>query len=322
MTMKTSILFFALILLTAGAASPQNAAAPTEFTIGAADLIEISVFGISDFSREMRVNNAGMIRLPFLGEIKLEGLTPTQAEARLADLLSPDYVRNPQVSVIIKEPRSRMFTILGAVMNPGQYQMLEPVTLVTAIASAGGLDLSKAGEEAIVQRSSGVPNPQIGPATAVDPSKGSPATATNQISIDLKKLLEGDLAHDIPIRPGDVISITEREEQSFFVIGDVNRPGPFEFPQDQGIKLSRAIGIAGGPTRTSNTKDTALIRQHKDGTVERIAVNLDKVLKGEDPDLELLPNDMLYVPGSVKKSLGWGLLGYAPTALTRIVVPY
>jgi len=320
--MKTSILFFSLILLTAGTAFPQGAEAPANFTIGTYDLIEISVLGVSDFSREMRVNNAGMIRLPFLGEIKLEGLTPAQAEAKLAGILHPDYVRNPQVSVIIKEPRSRMFSILGAVKNPGQYQMLEPITLVTAVASAGGLDLSKAGDEVIVQRSSGIPDPQTVPATAVVTSTDLPAPTTYQIHVDLKKLLEGDLTRDIPIQPGDVISIPEREEDLFFVIGDVNRPGSFEFPKDQGIKLSRAIGIAGGPTRTSSTKKTALIRQHQDGTVERIAVNLDKVLKGEAPDLELHPNDMLFVPGSIEKSLGWGLLGYAPAALTRMAFPY
>lgn len=320
--MKPTILFLTMIFLATAGASPQNTAPPSDFRIGAADLIEIGVLGVADFSREMRVNSSGKIRMPFLGEIEIAGLTPSEAEAKLADLLDPDYVKDPQVSVIVKEPRSRMFSILGAVMKPGQYQMLEPITLVTAVAGAGGLDLSKTAYEAIIQRSSGAQNPQTGPVMAAVSPGDLPAPSTYQIEVDLKKLLEGDLALDIPIQPGDVITIPERELKSFFVIGDVNRPGSFEFPQDQGIKLSRAIGMAGGPTRTSKTDDTALIRQHEDGSVERIAVNLDKVLKGKAPDLDLRPNDMLYVPGSVKKNLIWGILGQAPNALTRAVVPY
>ena len=61
-------------------------------------------------------------------------------------------MKDPQVSVVVKEPRSRMFSVLGAVEKPGQYQMLDSVTLLTAIAGAGGLDLTRAGDTALIQR--------------------------------------------------------------------------------------------------------------------------------------------------------------------------
>ena len=320
--MKNLTLLLSLALLLAGVVTAQEIGIPSDFKLGPSDLIEISVFGVEDFSRTLRLNSTGTIRMPFLGEIKLAGLTPAEAEQKLADLLQPDYVVDPQVSVIVKEPRSRMFSIMGAVMKPGQYQMLEQITLMTAIAGAGGLNLAKVGPTAIIQRSSAASDPKILPAmVAVDAGDSSPA-ASFQINVDLTPLMQGDTLHDIPIQPGDVINIPEREEKQFFVIGDVNRPGPFEFPQEYGIKLSRAIAMAGGPTRTSSIKSTALIRQHDDGSTDRIAINLDKVLKGKDPDLELLPNDMLYIPGSVSKNLFWGLLGQAPNAVTRAVVPY
>ena len=320
--MKNLTLLLSLALLLAGVVTAQEIGIPSDFKLGPSDLIEISVFGVEDFSRTLRLNSTGTIRMPFLGEIKLAGLTPAEAEQKLADLLQPDYVVDPQVSVIVKEPRSRMFSIMGAVMKPGQYQMLEQITLMTAIAGAGGLNLAKVGPTAIIQRSSAASDPKILPAmVAVDAGDPSP-TASFQINVDLTPLMQGDTLHDIPIQPGDVINIPEREEKQFFVIGDVNRPGAFEFPQEYGIKLSRAIAMAGGPTRTSSYKDTALIRQHDDGSTDRIAINLDKVLKGKDPDLELLPNDMLYIPGSVSKNLFWGLLGQVPYTMTRAVVPY
>ena len=148
-------------------------------------------------------------------------------------------------------------------------------------------------------------------------------SASYNIEVDLSKITkEGDMSRDVPILPGDIITVPERVKLAFFVVGDVNRPGPFEFPEDNGISLSRAVGMAGGPTKTSKLKDTALIRQNADGSIQKIALNLDKVLRGEDPDLQLQPNDMVYVPGSVGKNLAWGMLGIVPYTISRLLVPY
>ncbi len=65
-----------------------------------------------------------------------------------------------------------MFSIMGAVVRPGQYQMLESITLVTAIAGAGGLDQAKAGDKATIQRSFGLQSNQVRPATARDDRGG------------------------------------------------------------------------------------------------------------------------------------------------------
>ena len=312
-----------LVLFTAG----LPAQTLTEFPIGAADLIEITVYGVPDFSRELRVSSAGNIRLPFLGEIEVAGMTPPEAEEALADLLNPDYVIDPQVSVVVKEPRSRMFSVLGAVLKPGQYQMLQPITLVTAIAGAGGLDLSRAGDTVTIRRmkvaeASGAMQATRAATVLVDNPENQ-ESASYVFEVDLRKIMqEGDLSRDVPVLPGDVISVPERIKQAFFVIGDVNRPGPFEFPEDQGIKLTRALGMAGGPTKTSKLKNTNLIRQNPDGTVDQMALNLDNVFKGKDPDMELQPNDMIYVPGSVGKNLAWGMLGIVPCTISRVLVPY
>jgi polysaccharide export outer membrane protein len=323
----------AILVLLIGPAAPARAQllppparpapAPTDFPVGISDLLGINVLGVADFTLELRVSGSGTIRLPFLGEIQAAGLLPAQLEARLVELLNPNYVKDPQVSVIVKEPRSRMFSILGAVIKPGQYQMLEAVTLVTAIAGAGGLNLAKTGDKALIQRGNNLPVSQVKAVTAPLSESDDPPGAVVQIEVDLRRLLQGDSSRDVPIMPGDLVSIPEREETAFYVIGDVGHPGPFPFPPEQGMKLSRALAMAGGPTKTSKLSGTALIRQHPDGTMDRLALNLDKVLKGKDPDIALRPNDMIYVPGSLKKNIGWQMLGMLPSMLvTRLLYPF
>ncbi len=278
--------------------------AQSDYPIGSGDLLDINVLGVPDFTRELRVNAAGGISMPFLGEVQVKGLTPEQAQRKLVELLHPDYVKDPQVSVLIKDPRSRFYSVVGAVQKPDRYQILQPISLVGAIAAAGGLNFAKAGEFAQIQR------------------LHETLDATYQIEVSLKKLLyEGDMTRDIPILPGDVINIPVRIDTSVYVIGDVTKPGALEYPTDRGITISRALAMAGGPTKTSKLKKAALIRQLSDGSLDRTIVDLGLVLKGKVADIAMQPNDMLYVPGSVEKSLGWTLLQQVPYMVTWGIIP-
>jgi polysaccharide biosynthesis/export protein len=315
------ILFIVLGCLSS---APAQVAVPSDLPIGTADLLDINVLGVPDFTREIRVNGFGIIRLPFLGDIKVEGLTPSQVEVKLTELLTPNYVKDPQVSVLNKEPRSRMYSIVGAVRKPGQYQMLQSTTLVAAIAGAEGLSLEKAGDAILIQRSYGFTPDRERPTTEPVSTEQNQPNSNYQIKVDLGKLMrEGNLSGDIPILPGDIISIPERDAPTFYVVGDVNKPGPFAFPVEAGIKISRALAMAGGPTKTSKLQQTDLIRPRADGSADRFELNLDKVLKGTAPDFELKPNDMVFVPGSVPKTLGWSTLTYLPYAiLQRLIMPY
>ena len=307
-----------LLVISTSLCSAQTAPMQEEFAIGAADLLDINVLGVPDFSRQVRVTESGFINMPFLGKIRVQGLTPTQVQDKLTDMLDPEYVKEPQVSVIVKEPRSRVYSVVGAVVKPSQYTMNQRMTLVEAIAEAGGLNFTKAGDIALIERSY---RPIQESVTDSKTDQEEP-DLTQQIEVNLKKLLfEGDMSYNIPVMPGDVINIPVRETTSIYIIGDVNRPGPFDYPTDTGIMLSRALAIAGGPTRTSKLGETAFIRQHPDGTIERSTLDLDKILKGKSPDMAMQPNDMIYVPGSVKKSFGWALLENLPYVLTWKFIP-
>src|SRR5712675_891428 len=94
-----------------------------EYRLGAGDLIEIAVFGVDSFRHTLRINASGVVKLPLLEPVMAAGLTPIELEQQLALLLSKDVIRNPQVSVFVKEYRSQSVYVLGAVRNPGQYQI-------------------------------------------------------------------------------------------------------------------------------------------------------------------------------------------------------
>ncbi|MFN4160377.1 MAG: polysaccharide biosynthesis/export family protein [Stenotrophomonas sp.] len=112
----------------------------TDYRVGAQDLLEISVFGVQDLDKEVRVNSNGQISLPLIGAVLAGGKTIPELEAELAKKYSEGYLQNPQVSVFVKEYASQRITLEGAVSKPGIYPITGKTTLLQAIALAGGLD--------------------------------------------------------------------------------------------------------------------------------------------------------------------------------------
>jgi len=124
----------------AGQAQPMNALAAfsAEYRIGANDLLEIDVYGVNDLKRTVRVNATGMVSLPLIGAISLAGKTAQQAEAAIAEKYAEKYLQDPQISVFIREFTTQRVTIEGAVAKPGIYPLTGQITLLRAMALAGG----------------------------------------------------------------------------------------------------------------------------------------------------------------------------------------
>ena len=108
----------------------------SQYQLGSGDRIQISVFGQDDLSMEVRLPDVGTINYPFLGEIKLVGLTAAQVEQLIYDGLLGDYLVNPSVSVAIVEYRP--FFIDGEVKRPGGYAYQPGLSVNKAAALAGG----------------------------------------------------------------------------------------------------------------------------------------------------------------------------------------
>lgn len=112
----------------------------SDYRIGAQDLLAISVFGVQELNKDVRVNSNGQISLPLIGGVMAGGRTIPELEAELAKKYSDGYLQRPQVTVFVKEFTSQRVTLEGAVAKPGIYPITGKTTLLQAIAVAGGID--------------------------------------------------------------------------------------------------------------------------------------------------------------------------------------
>jgi polysaccharide biosynthesis/export protein len=121
---------------------PRPDLAPGEartYRLGAFDKIEVDVFGVDELSRrEIQADASGHVAFPLVGTIDANGLTPEQLAAEIAARLRR-FVRDPQVTVNLKESVSQVVTVDGQVREPGMYPVLGNMTLMRAVASARGL---------------------------------------------------------------------------------------------------------------------------------------------------------------------------------------
>jgi len=126
---------------------------PHDYVIGTGDVLDIDVFDVKELSREVRVSQTGSIGIPLVPvRLHVAGLTEVQAEEKIAEILEANgLVSHPEVSVSVKERKSKPITVVGAVPHPMVYQAERPVTLLEVLAEAGGV-APDAGDTVIVSR--------------------------------------------------------------------------------------------------------------------------------------------------------------------------
>ena len=107
------------------------------FVLGADDVVAVNVWKEPEVSGSVLVRSDGKISLPLVGEVQASGQTPRQLEGEIAKKLQ-SYISDPDVTVIVTEMRSQKFNILGQVARPGSYRLTPPLTVLDAIALAGG----------------------------------------------------------------------------------------------------------------------------------------------------------------------------------------
>jgi len=110
----------------------------SEYRMGAADVLRISVWKNEELSRTVPVRPDGTISLPLLNDVRADGLTPMELRDVLARKLE-EYIPRPQVSVIVQEVHSRAVSVLGEVTHAGRYELKGRSTVLDAIAFAGGI---------------------------------------------------------------------------------------------------------------------------------------------------------------------------------------
>ena len=248
----------------------------TDYRIGPKDLLELTVIGFQDLNRQYRVSEEGKISLPYLGELQVEGMTKSDLEKRLVQLLGEKYLENPQVSVVIVEYQSRRVFLIGAVAKPGPYELMGRLTLLKLISQAGGLT-ADAGSEIVVMRQ------------LPDGDKTSLKIPVEDL------LLKGDASLDIPLQSDDIVSVPLDVMVQIYVTGQVKNAGAFSVRKSNIPTLLRAIAQAGGFSERADKGDVIIKRFDESGKEIRIKVDVNNIIKGKDSDVQLLENDVVIV---------------------------
>lgn len=132
------------------------AAGTSPYYVGPYDRLKIDVFGIEELSeREIQVDAGGRMSFPLAGVLEVAGKTPAEIEVALAERLRRSFVRDPQVTVNLKETVSRVVTVEGQVRKPGLYPVIGRMTLLRTIARAEGTDEFSKLDDVVVYRTVG-----------------------------------------------------------------------------------------------------------------------------------------------------------------------
>ena len=130
-----------------------GAFADAGYTMGSGDKIKVTVFGQANMSGEFAVAGDGTLSLPFIGTIRAGGLTVRQLEREIVNRLQQDYLKNPRVNVEVLN--FRPFDIIGEVQKPGSYPYRDGMTVINAIAMAGGFTYRAKEKEFRIKRANG-----------------------------------------------------------------------------------------------------------------------------------------------------------------------
>jgi len=279
-----------------------------DYQIGRDDLIEVNVFEVPELAATTRVTAGGTISLPLLGPLDAAGHTPLQLERSIEEALKKRYVKDPHVTVFVRDYASQPVSVIGAVKMPGIYPMKGQKFLLDMLAMAQGVDLNAGNLIQVIRAKPGA-NETASPDTG----------ARETITVNVEDLFEnGKTELNLPISAGDVINVLRAG--SVFVEGEVVRPNEFVLRNGKNITVIQAVALANGFTKEAKKKDCLIIRYHRDGTKEEIAVDTDKILHSQAVDVPMLPNDILFVPANkVKPTLLRALDSTIAVAMGRII---
>src|SRR5450432_228715 len=134
-------------------AASSHRSAARDYVIGAGDVVTVQVFDVPELSRELRVSQTGTIGIPLVPvRLRVAGLTEAQAERKVQEVLEANgLVSHPEVTVSVKEKKSKPITVVGAVAHPMVYQADRQVTLIEVLAEVGGV-ATDAGDSVIITR--------------------------------------------------------------------------------------------------------------------------------------------------------------------------
>ena len=310
MKIKYKLIFFLWVLLLVNSCSPHNPGtfkvqtkelsfnAPVtdnikdQYHVSPYDILSLSVFKHPEYSLEkFMIDNKGYADIPSAGEIKLSGLTLSDAKKLITGELSKT-LKNPEITLLPQKIVGSRFYVLGAVNTPAGYPLVQPLTLWEAIGVAGGLanNYSKYKWYLIRDKKTFIINP-------------------NNISF-LQKWY---------IRNKDILVIPSGSEFRVIVMGEVNKPG-YQLINSPHPTVWAAIASAGGFTVNAWRTDIGILHWENNKITIRVVDGLHAT-KGQLKNIFIEPDDIIYVPSSPIGSWNRIISLIQPTISTFVAQP-
>jgi polysaccharide export outer membrane protein len=265
------------------------------YLIGREDVLEISVWDSSDLSQTVEVSSDGTIAYPILGTISVLGLTPLEVAKNIQEKLAQGYVKDPKVTVTVKEYNSKKILVFGEVEKPGLYKLKKKIPLLELLFMVGGVK-PEAKRMTIIRPVNPV---EDGTPAALKPATGNGQKPDDASAVDvnlLALLSRGDLSQNVTIMPGDTVYVASGSGERFYVLGQVKKPGPYEWTQD--ITVLEALKLADGPTERA-ALNRLTIRQNRGGQQQVVKLNYVDIMQGKKKDdIIIKPGDVIVVPES------------------------
>ena len=269
-TFKIVISIFLLMWVVQGLAEEKR-----DFMLGVGDSIHITVYRSPELTLDVRVNADGAITFPLLGSVKVDGLSISDAEVRIAKgLKDGGFLQDPQVNIVMVVSRANSVSILGQVNHPGIFPIeISNLRLSEALALAGGIAMTPS-------MAGGLPG--VDKVIVKGTRDGRPFLK----EVDLSSIyLENKAEDDLIIAARDEIFVPFL---LFYIYGEVQRPG--SFPVARNMTILQALAQGGGLTPRGTERNIQLHRRNANGEVERLHPAMTDLIQ---------PNDVLYVRESL-----------------------
>jgi polysaccharide biosynthesis/export protein len=254
-----------MLLLVIGVPATSFAVAP-DYRIGPDDILSISVWDQKELDQVVPVRPDGKISLPLIGETQAGGLTVAELASHLTEAYRKT-VRGAQVTVSVREIRSRPVFFLGGVVRPGPMQLTQDLTILQALSSVGGP----------------VPTADLESAFVIRGDKRIPVNLLRAVQV-------GDPRQNLKLEPGDTVVIPNAD--AVYVQGEVKTPGAVKYLK--ALTITQAIAAAGGFTPLASKRVT--VSRSDGGKREVLRINVGDIMSDpESKDIPLKPNDVITV---------------------------
>jgi polysaccharide biosynthesis/export protein len=242
------------------ASAPSGSDSQRDYVLGAGDVVRINVFQNPDLSLEARISEGGSISYPLLGAVRLGGLSVQQAEKAIADgLRNGQFVRQPQVAMLVLQVRSNQASVLGQVNRPGRYPIeVTGMRLSELVALAGGIAGTGSDIVSLTGARGGVPL---------------------RVQIDLPSLFgPSNTVNDPVVLNGDVVYVDRMP--LVYVYGEVQRPGALRL--ERGMTVLQGLAASGGLTQRGTEKGIRVHRKTADGKLQVLQPAMDDKVQDGD----------------------------------------